>query len=117
MFFFVLSTYFIFTDLTENVVLINIKNVKSMPRTSLAMAGKLFAAGNFSVVYMYTAEIYPTTIRFVSLSLFIIHISLSIFLFHLYSFSLLLCLQSSSIFLSSSLSYLSLILSNFSKLF
>jgi len=32
-------------------------------RTSLAMAGKLFAAGNFSVVYMYTAEIYPTTIR------------------------------------------------------
>ena len=42
-----------------------IKTVKFLPRTSLAMAGKLFAAGNFSVVYMYTAEIYPTTIRFV----------------------------------------------------
>ena len=32
-------------------------------RTSIALLGKLFAAGNFSVVYMYTAEIYPTVIR------------------------------------------------------
>merc|ERR1719187_910465 len=32
-------------------------------RTLFALAGKLFAAGNFSVVYMYTAEIYPTVIR------------------------------------------------------
>jgi len=32
-------------------------------RTALALAGKLCAAGNFSVVYMYTAEIYPTIIR------------------------------------------------------
>ena len=33
-------------------------------RTGIALCGKLFAAGNFSVVYMYTAEIYPTIIRF-----------------------------------------------------
>lgn len=33
-------------------------------RTAIALSGKLFAAGNFSVVYMYTAEIYPTIIRF-----------------------------------------------------
>ena len=33
-------------------------------RTAIALCGKLFAAGNFSVVYMYTAEIYPTIIRF-----------------------------------------------------
>merc|ERR1712126_378946 len=32
-------------------------------RTAIALFGKLFAAGNFSVVYMYTAEIYPTVIR------------------------------------------------------
>ena len=32
-------------------------------RTTIALLGKLFAAGNFSVVYMYTAEIYPTVIR------------------------------------------------------
>jgi len=32
-------------------------------RTGIALCGKLFAAGNFSVVYMYTAEIYPTIIR------------------------------------------------------
>ena len=32
-------------------------------RTGIALCGKLFAAGNFSVVYMYTAEIYPTVVR------------------------------------------------------
>jgi len=32
-------------------------------RTGLALAGKMFAAGNFSVIYMYTAELYPTVIR------------------------------------------------------
>ena len=33
-------------------------------RTTIALMGKFFAAGNFSVVYMYTAEIYPTVIRY-----------------------------------------------------
>ena len=32
-------------------------------RTVLAMFGKLFASSSFSLVYMYTAELYPTTIR------------------------------------------------------
>ena len=36
---------------------------KTFLRTTIALLGKLFAAGNFSVVYMYTAEIYPTVIR------------------------------------------------------
>ena len=30
----------------------------------MALFGKLLAAGNFSVVYMYTAELYPTVIRY-----------------------------------------------------
>ena len=33
-------------------------------RTTVALFGKLLAAGNFSVVYMYTAELYPTVIRY-----------------------------------------------------
>jgi len=33
-------------------------------RTAVALTGKMLAAGNFSVVYMYTAEIYPTIIRY-----------------------------------------------------
>ena len=32
-------------------------------RTTIALVGKLFAAGSFSVIYIYTAEIYPTNIR------------------------------------------------------
>jgi OCT family organic cation transporter-like MFS transporter 4/5 len=32
-------------------------------RTGLALVGKLFASGSFSVIYMFTAEIYPTNIR------------------------------------------------------
>ena len=36
-------------------------------RTALALIGKLFASGCFSVIYMYTAEIYPTNIRCLSI--------------------------------------------------
>jgi len=36
---------------------------KGTTRTVLAMFGKLFASSSFSLVYMYTAELYPTTIR------------------------------------------------------
>jgi len=32
-------------------------------RTVLTMTGKFFATGNFSIVYIYTAELYPTRIR------------------------------------------------------
>jgi len=32
-------------------------------RTTLAMIGKFFASSCFALVYMYTAELYPTTIR------------------------------------------------------
>merc|ERR1719507_1340848 len=32
-------------------------------RTVLAMIGKFFASANFAIVYMYTAELYPTIIR------------------------------------------------------
>ena len=32
-------------------------------RTSLAMFGKFFASSSFALVYMYTAELLPTTIR------------------------------------------------------
>ena len=42
---------------------INIPLIVILRRTTIALMGKLFAAGNFSVVYMYTAEIYPTVIR------------------------------------------------------
>merc|ERR1719348_2026226 len=32
-------------------------------KTVLAMSGKFFASGTFAIVYMYTAELYPTLIR------------------------------------------------------
>ena len=32
-------------------------------RTVLAMFGKLFSTSSFTLVYFYTAELYPTTIR------------------------------------------------------
>ena len=38
-------------------------NYKLIFRTAIALLGKLFSSGMFSVVYMYTAEIYPTAIR------------------------------------------------------
>ena len=37
-------------------------------RTAIALGGKLFSSGSYSVVYIYTAEIYPTVIRFTYLS-------------------------------------------------
>ena len=43
--------------------LCNLDNICQSNRTGIALCGKLFAAGNFSVVYMYTAEIYPTVVR------------------------------------------------------
>ena len=37
-------------------------------RTAIALGGKLFSSGSYSVVYIYTAEIYPTVIRYTYLS-------------------------------------------------
>ena len=40
-------------------------------RTAIALGGKLFSSGSYSVVYIYTAEIYPTVIRFTYLFPFV----------------------------------------------
>ena len=48
-------------------------------RTAIALGGKLFSSGSYSVVYIYTAEIYPTVIRFTYLFL----LSIAIMLIHL----------------------------------